>query len=94
MPDVVTHTTIGYLVRNRKWDKYILLFFIIGTALPDILSRTFMIIFPTAKWFFHAFHTPVVLILFILLISLLFEESLRRHVFKYLLYGTGFHWLL
>lgn len=94
MPDLVTHTTIGYLVRNRKWTKPILLLFIIGTILPDVLSRTFMIIFPQLKWFFHAFHTPIVIILFTLLFSLIFEKSLRLIVFKYVLLGAFFHCLL
>ncbi len=91
MPDLVTHTTIGYLLRNRKWSSHILLLFIIGTILPDILSRPFMIMFPDYKWFFHAFHTPIVLVLFIALISLLFERSLRLIAFKYILLGAAFH---
>jgi hypothetical protein len=94
MPDLVTHTTIGYLIRNRNWTKHILLLFLIGTIFPDLLSRTFMITFPELKWFFHAFHTPIVIVLFALLFSLLFERSLRWLVFKYVLLGAAFHCFL
>jgi len=94
MPDLVTHTTIGYLIRNRNWTKHILLLFIIGTIFPDILSRTFMIILPDFKWFFHAFHTPIVIVLFTLLFSLFFAKSLRFMVIKYVLLGAAFHCFL
>jgi hypothetical protein len=94
MPDLVTHTTIGYLVRNRKWDKYKLLFFMIGTVFPDVLSRTFMITFPDLRWFFHAFHTPIVILLFAYLFSIFFEKSMQWLVFKFVILGSAFHCFL
>jgi len=94
MPDLVTHATVSYLVRSRKWDKYKLLFFLIGTVYPDLLSRTFMIIFPDLRWFFHAFHTPIVIILTTYLFSIFFERSLQWLVFKFVLLGAAFHCFL
>jgi hypothetical protein len=94
MPDLLTHTTIGYLVRNRKWDKYKLLFFLIGTVFPDVLSRPFMIILPDYRWFFHAFHTPVVVLLFTYLFSIFFERPMQWLVFKLVLLGSAFHFFL
>lgn len=94
MPDLVTHTTLGYLVRDRRWDVHVLILFMIGTMLPDVFSRTFIILFKDYRWFFHAWHTPVVIILLSALISLLFVSDMRKQVFKFLLLGSAFHCLL
>lgn len=94
MPDLVTHTTFGYLVRNRRWDVHTLILFMMGTMLPDVFSRTFIIIFKEYRGFFHAWHTPIVIILLSALISILFEKGMRKQVFKYLLLGSAFHCLL
>lgn len=94
MPDLITHSVLVYTLRNRSVKSEELVLLIIGAILPDLVTRPFMIIFPPAKYFFHAFHTPVALILIILLISYLFEECYRAKVMKLLSLGVASHLFL
>jgi hypothetical protein len=67
---------------------------LIGTILPDILTRPFIILFPPVGWFFMPFHTPAGLLLVSALISELFAASRRRLIFLSLTGGAGLHLFL
>lgn len=98
MPDLLSHYLIAKISTTKIKSKPISLFFV-GTILPDLLGRTpFVVIADFFErydcylgWFLAIFHSPFVLILVCLLISFLFEETLRRHVFKLLFLGSALH---
>lgn len=94
MPDLITHTAFAYLIRKRNWQPQPMILLLFGAMLPDLLSRPFIILLPDYAYFFHTFHTPVGLILFIILISLYFEPSERFNAFKYIGYGAFTHLFL
>lgn len=94
MPDLITHTVAAYLIRKRSIPQSDLVIYLLGALLPDIVTRPFMIMFPSLRHFFHAFHTPIALALVILLISLYFEETIRLKIIKLLTYGTLTHLFL
>lgn len=94
MPDLITHTVAAYLIRKRSIPQSDLVIYLLGALLPDIATRPFMIMFPSSRHFFHAFHTPAALALIILLISLYFEETIRIKIIKLLTYGTLTHLIL
>ncbi len=91
MPDLVTHCSVAYFVKeiSRKPEKTVL--FYLGTILPDILTRSFYILHPGLYPIIMPFHTPLILTLICLLISYLFEERNRKIVFFALLSGVYLH---
>jgi hypothetical protein len=68
--------------------------FLIGTILPDVLTRPFYIVFPSLHWFVMPLHTPVGLVLVCLLISHFLPPPQHRPVFYNLMGGAGLHLLL
>ena len=101
MPDLVTHVAVAHLLRRpfdfkrRKTNPIpFRILFYFGTILPDILTRPFYILFPVTKDWTVPFHTPFGMILTCILLTLLFESSIRRRVFINLLGGGFFHFFL
>ncbi len=91
MPDLITHTAAAYfIIRSQRWQKYRTLFYL-GAILPDILSRPFYILFPKLFKLTTAVHTPIFVVIFCLLLSQLFEQSLRKAVFWALSIGSSLH---
>jgi hypothetical protein len=93
MPDLLTHIIIA-----QGWRKglgYSLTsWFLVGTVLPDILTRPFNIIFPSLFWFFMPLHTPVGLFLVCAFISRFFQPEKQNPVLYNLLGGSALHLLL
>jgi hypothetical protein len=94
MPDLITHTISAYLIRKRSISRGDLAIYLFGAMLPDLTTRPFMITFPELRYFFHAFHTPIALILIIYLIGQFFEDKIKNRVIKLLSYGTITHLVL
>lgn len=83
MPDWLTHLVIGLILielihlKKKGWKSLIML----GTILPDILTKLLLV----EKWIplpegfsvLTAFHSPLILALFILLIAPLFRHNYR-----------------
>jgi len=93
MPDLVTHLSIAYLF--NRWTKileYSAIFYL-GTILPDILTRTFYILFPSTSWAVLPLHAPIPLIFVCCLIAYLFDEQSRKGVFMSLASGVYLHLL-
>jgi Na+/proline symporter len=65
--------------------------FALGVILPDLLSRPFHILFPATYWYLVPFHSPIVCVLYCVLISLLFERGTRKPVFFCLIAGVSLH---
>ena len=94
MPDLVTHFTIAYCAsRPEKWAQY-RIFFYMGTILPDVVSRPFYILFPSAYYYVYSLHSPVMVGLLCVLLSLFFENGLRKTVLSASLAGAGLHFIL
>ncbi|NQT27217.1 hypothetical protein HQ585_17815 [candidate division KSB1 bacterium] len=101
MPDLITHVAISHLIK-RPWDRahpgthanaFCILFYF-GTILPDITSRALNIAFPsTLKWTL-ALHTPAGTLLCCIILTLLFESSIRKRAFLNLMGGASLHYLL
>ena len=95
MPDLVTHLSVGYLVRQgtKRIEQMVALFYL-GTILPDVLTRPVNILQPRLYWLVMPLHTPLALTLVCLLLSYLFAETVRREVFLTLLFGVYLHLFL
>lgn len=95
MPDLITHSLVSRLLLCGRLKKY-LLFFLIGTILPDVLSRIpnfFIRSCYRCSWFITVLHSPVIVILFILILVLLFPKN-RLGIFLSLTFGMFFHFCL
>lgn len=92
MPDLITHCSVAYFFKWIFRDKLIL--FILGTILPDLLTRGIFIIFPSLVAFLLPMHTPFVLIFVCYFLCLFFEEGIRKGIFIALLSGSYLHLFL
>lgn len=93
MPDLATHVLAAYIVKKAARIKLLVLF-LLGTILPDILSRPFYIPIPSLFWFVKPFHSVFVIIMVCLLLSYFFPETGRKNAFNILLAGALFHLFL
>jgi len=101
MPDLITHIAISHLCR-RPFEKAGTIspslpfrtIFYLGTLLPDLLSRPFIIIFPATFHWVTVFHTPAGFLVVSLLISSLFHVDIRRRIFINLSAGGLLHFFL
>jgi hypothetical protein len=94
MPDLLTHVAIAYGVQRCSSKLFSTSWFLVGTILPDVMTRPFNILFPSASWFFMPFHTPAGLLLVSSLISEFFPAFMRRLVFLSLIGGASLHLFL
>ena len=90
MPDLVTHLCSAQLVRKLFRLRFFPIF-ALGVILPDLISRPLHIVFPPAYWFVVPLHSPIVCLLYCMLLSLLFSREIRRTVFLYLSGGVALH---
>jgi hypothetical protein len=91
MPDLATHFLIVSFLRKKQRDLSLVC---LGTALPDLLSRPFLKLFPDLYWFVLPFHTVFGILIINYLFSLFFEEGKQKKVFVNLTIGGGVHLLL
>ena len=92
MPDLATHVLATHLVsRARPGWRMFYAPLLLGTILPDLLTRPLYMLFPAAFWFVFPLHTPLVLALVCYVLSFLFEERLRVKVFMAMYTGVLFH---
>jgi hypothetical protein len=94
MPDLLTHLMIAEGCRRGARGGLLTVWFLVGTVLPDILTRPVNILFPALSWFCMPLHTPIGLFFVCLLISRCFPVVERRSVFGNLLGGTALHLFL
>lgn len=92
MPDLCTHVCVAWLLTRilRRIEHYTTIF-LIGNALPDILSRPIYMFKSDLYWFAIPIHTPAVMFLVSLLISFLFDCKERKQIFLILFSGTMCH---
>lgn len=91
MPDLITHFAAAYLLKiPRGWSRFRAPFYL-GAILPDLLTRTFVILYPPSDSVVYSFHTPVVSVVVCLLMAQFFEEAIRSRVRTNLLLGITLH---
>lgn len=93
MPDLITHTAIPYLFKDRLHISKGTPVFLVGALLPDIISRIPLLLFPELFWIYATWHSPVLLILFTYLFSLFFDNE-RSRIFYLLCFGSAIHLFL
>ncbi len=99
MPDLLTHSAAAYL-SARRWfgepgvSRATAILFIVGTMLPDVLSRPFYILFPALHWWVMPLHTPAGVLIVCWIITGFFQAAERRRVFIALTGGVLLHFLL
>ncbi|MCX6356668.1 MAG: hypothetical protein NT045_02130 [Candidatus Aureabacteria bacterium] len=92
MPDLITHLCSLQVVRQFVRVRHLSVV-MLGVILPDIISRPLHIFFPATYWYMAPLHSPLVCLLYCLLVSLLWAPELRRGVFLALLAGVALHLL-
>lgn len=98
MPDLLSHYLTAKILSTKSGVRPISPFFA-GTILPDVLGRVPSIVITNVSekydcnlgWFLAIFHSPFVLFLICFLITLFFEQALRKRVFKLLMLGVFLH---
>jgi hypothetical protein len=99
MPDLLTHSAAAYLT-TRHWfgrpgiPRATAILFIVGTMLPDVLSRPFYILFPALHWWVMPLHTPAGMLIVCWVITGFFQAAERWRVFIALISGVLLHFVL
>ncbi|MDZ7289197.1 MAG: hypothetical protein ONB44_11650 [candidate division KSB1 bacterium] len=94
MPDLLTHTAAAYLAARRWFPRAGAILFILGTMLPDMLSRPFHILFPALHWWVMPLHTPAGMAIVCWIITGFFRTGERGGVFIALSGGVLLHFFL
>ncbi|OGL47606.1 MAG: hypothetical protein A2161_15470 [Candidatus Schekmanbacteria bacterium RBG_13_48_7] len=94
MPDLATHSLLATILQRVTREKISLILILVGTILPDILSRAPIILSSHLEWMAVPFHSPIPLFVLAYLVSMLFQEQSRKQVFISLLTGMYFHLFL
>ena len=94
MPDLLTHLALAEGVRQGIRPEAQTSWLLIGTVLPDILTRPVYITFPSTVWFVMPLHTPLGLLLVCTFISRCVSPPQRQQVFNHLAVGAALHLLL
>lgn len=93
MPDLVTHYAVAHLAARRSWRPATTMF-LLGTLLPDLLTRPFYILLPQTYWLVTPLHTPVGIVIVSWMIAVLFRVEARRQIFMALVLGAFLHFAL
>ena len=90
MPDLLSHYAVAHLAVQR-WRRPVAVLFLLGTLLPDLLTRPLYILWPQTYWLVMPLHTPVGFAIMGWMIAALFPNGERRSVFWALLLGALLH---
>jgi len=94
MPDLITHSAAAYFLSRSNRAAHYRTFFYIGAILPDVLARPVYILFPKLFFFTVAIHTPLFMLVFVLLFSEFFRAEARRPVILFTLAGVALHFFM
>ena len=105
MPELVTHTLAATFIRHPARRHYPML--LLGAVLPDLIHRSGMLLLswilmprlPSPDdippvWYLTPFNSILGVVAVAYFISLLCEQSIRRHVFQWLSIGVAVHFFL
>jgi hypothetical protein len=93
MPDLVSHYAVAHLAARRWWQPSTVIF-LLGTLLPDLLTRPLYILWPETYWLVMPMHTPVGIVIASWMIAALFRLDGRRQIFMALTLGAFLHFAL
>ena len=98
MPDLATHAIGGYLVYygttkslRKPADKAASAAFVLGNILPDITTRPAFLLFPKTYEFVFSLHTPIIMLLFTILIVSFMKKHIRLKAGGWIFTGSLFH---
>jgi hypothetical protein len=95
MPELITHTLAFFFIARRFLSDRKLVLFLIGTMLPDLVSRPFNILllrfYPLVSEFTLPLHSPLVVVLYCLLLCYFIQYNLRKQAFLCFLVGSFSH---
>jgi hypothetical protein len=94
MPDLLTHSAVAYVASRRWFPRPGAILFVVGTMLPDVLSRPLYILFPALHWWVMPLHTPVGMAIVCWMLAGFFQAAERRRVFTAFAGGVLLHFLL
>jgi hypothetical protein len=94
MPDLLTHIVVAEGCRRGTKSGSLSAWFVVGTVLPDVLTRPFTILFPGLYWVVMPLHTPIGLFIVCALISKFLPRQRQVEVFYNLIGGAGLHLFL
>ena len=96
MPDLLTHLMVAQGCRKGASNAAVTVWFLVGTVLPDILTRPFIIVTnsSTVFWFVMPLHTPIGLLLVCACISFFVRPQHQRRIFYNLIGGAVLHLFL
>jgi hypothetical protein len=94
MPDLLTHIMVAEGCRKIGWKGRLTPWFLVGTVLPDLLTRPFTVLFPGFYWWVMPLHTPIGLLLVCTLLSRFYPRQQRSQAFSNLIGGAAVHLLL
>jgi len=101
MPDLITHSIFNHIVRrfydikkNHSPFSGVIIFFYLGTILPDILTRPVYIIFPETHDYIIFLHTPAAIFFFSLLLVQFLNDNIRKAAFINIIAGSYLHFIL
>jgi hypothetical protein len=94
MPDLLTHFMVAQGWRKGWQGSALTSWFLVGTVLPDILTRPFSISFPSLGWWVMPLHTPLGLLLVCAFISRFCSVGQQGQVFYNLIGGAALHLVL
>jgi hypothetical protein len=93
MPDLVTHYAVAHLAVRRWWQPASAMF-LLGTILPDLLTRPIYIFRPEVFWLVMPLQTPVGMLVVSWMVAVLFKAEDQRKVFWSLFAGASLHFAL
>jgi hypothetical protein len=94
MPDLLTHFFIAERCRRATKGHSLGVWFLVGTVLPDVLTRPLTIPFPGLYWVVVPLHTPAGLLIVCALISESLLRQRQAEVFYNLIGGVALHLFL
>jgi len=93
MPDLLTHYAIAHL-SARRWWRPATSIFLLGTILPDLLTRPFYIFWPEMFWLVMPLHTPAGILVVSGMIAAAFHAEHHATIFWSLSGGAALHFVL
>ena len=98
MPDLATHAIGGYLVYlgatktfRKPADRAVSAAFVLGNILPDITTRPAFLLFPKTYEFVFSLHTPILMLLFTILLVSFLKEEIRLKAGGWIFAGSLLH---
>jgi membrane-bound metal-dependent hydrolase YbcI (DUF457 family) len=94
VPDLTTHLAFTHLASRPLRLGSARLPLYVGALLPDLLTRPLYILYPPAYFVVYSLHTPLAMLIVVLLLAELCAEEIRAKVGAGLFAGVTLHFAL